>query len=104
MNVGEETEIKLQRVSATLIADAERLLPLLLYRRGRLSEGVRERVKWSNVERFVKLVGLFSILVVLVTDGFFLDRPIPRMASVARSTSSCSHVSYCHCVPKLSRP
>ena len=59
MNAGEETEIKLQRVSATLIADTERLLPLLLFRHGSPIEGVRQRVNRSNVERIVKLVGRF---------------------------------------------
>lgn len=59
MNAGEETEIKLQRVSATLIADTERLLPLLLFRHGSPIEGIRQRVNRSNVERIVKLVGCF---------------------------------------------
>ena len=61
MNVGEEQELRLQRASATLIAELKRFLPALLFSHGTPSHGARKCVKWSNVERIIKLVGQFLL-------------------------------------------
>jgi hypothetical protein len=55
MSAGEDDDIKLQRSSVLLLADIERIIPRILYKRKHSSQQVNQQVKEIDVYRlFVK--------------------------------------------------
>jgi hypothetical protein len=61
MSAGEDDDLKLQRSSVMLLADIERMIPKILYRRKHDNGEINQQVKEIDVYRlFVKVRSTFS--------------------------------------------